>query len=754
MSISKTQTPPTLAEIKVDNALNLLGAGLKAMKENDSNAALILLSQAKDAMNEIDSNDLVKTRSDPEKFARLKIVANSKYALLMANRSIGGAGGGGGGGGGDNNTNNKQATFDCEEEVKIASRLSSINLSNLIGMGREKLLMNLAFIQPFLYPFLFAAGKGVLMYGPPGTGKTVLANAVVAELQSVLVKDHLVQNPTAGNQQFVYFFSLTGSSLKGMYVGQTEKNIEAAWNCAQQVAEKAGPFGISVIFLDEMETLGGKRNAGDGGLNTSVTSLLQAIDGSQKRDRVRVIGATNRPWDLDEAILSRFPIKVFVDTPGDNARRQLILSELQKFYTQGTPAAHVKIDRMLSSLDNLPSSQKNAGHLVHQLVSTAVNYCQEFGNLILTPSQQEAYCKVWTKWQKDHRTDTVSIQKNDPIVASIRTFFNHADKTEEKFRELAMEPIPIHPDAKLANTIWETVMLQPDRLLDQLVEATGMNRVGIQKLQTSLTEEQYNTFMKSAGKNPELNQRGRSEVGFSNRDLVNLIQQAIRIAGDRVLKTAQQVGKDGKRCRLTCEGESACKVCELSREDRVRIRAHPLTASDFTQAFQNTTASIGMEAYIQYVQYSFQSEQVVKSEQKVTSYKNDSSIAQGIRAYLTMSHPETVGQWASIVGQAPPDWLVENPDVMDIYIDYLLEHVPTKEIMDKKHGYFAKRNPFEPVADLAEPFLDRIRLRASQKGLTALSEFFESNGRRSGGRIMVRKKKKSSGRSLRTVFEL
>lgn len=728
----------TAAELQMNNAIRLAGAGLKALKENDSNAAFLLLSQAKEAVNEIHADYLAKKTKEPEEFATFRTIVNSRYAFLVASRSVGnegsggGSGGGGGGGGGD--SNNKQATFDCDTEKASASRISTLNFSNLIGMGREKLLMNLAFIQPFLYPFLFAAGKGVLMYGPPGTGKTVLASAVVSELQTVLVGDYLAQNPNAGNQQMVFFFSLTGSSLKGMYVGQTEKNIEAAWTCAQKVAEDAGPFTISVIFLDEMETLGGKRNSGDGGLNTSVTSLLQAIDGSQKRDRVRVIGATNRPWELDEAILSRFPIKVFVDTPGDNARRQLILSELQKFYTQGTPAVHVKIDRMLKSIETLPVG-KNASYIVHQLVSTAINYCQEFGSLVLTQTQQDNYCKLWTKWQKHNKNQNIS--KNDPVVSSIRTFFNHADKSEEKYRTLAAEPIPTDPETKLSKTIWDMVMVQPDRLLDQLVEATGMNRIGIQKLQTSLTEEQFNTFMKSAGKNVEANQRGRSEVGFSNRDLVNLIQQAIRVAGDRVLKSAEQVGKDGKTCRL--------ESCELSRQDRARIRAFPLIASDFNQAFQTTTASIGMDAYIQYVQYSFQSEQLVKTEQKVTSYKNDSSIAQGIRAYLTMSHPETVSQWAAIVAQSSPDWLVQNPDVMDIFIDYLLEHIPAKEITNKRHGYFAKSNPFEPVADIADPFLDRIRLRASQKGLTNLSEFFESHGRRSGGcrgHLLIKRKKK------------
>eukprot|EP00127_Corallochytrium_limacisporum_P000371 Clim_evm66s11 gene=Clim_evmTU66s11 len=161
--------------------------------------------------------------------------------------------------------------------------------------------------MPLVRPDLFATGilkeaiSGILLFGPPGTGKTMLAKAVASE--------------SGANFMHVSF-----SDIMNKYVGEGEKNAKAVFTLARKLAP-------TVIFLDEIDSLLSSRDGGRG--YTSKREVLNEFmsewDGmAGHSDRVIVMGATNRPFDLDDAVLRRLPRRVMVNLPDAKARKDIL----------------------------------------------------------------------------------------------------------------------------------------------------------------------------------------------------------------------------------------------------------------------------------------------------------------------------------------------------------------------------------------------------------------------------------------------
>ncbi|KAK4190280.1 hypothetical protein QBC35DRAFT_490546 [Podospora australis] len=131
---------------------------------------------------------------------------------------------------------------------------------------------------------------GCLLYGPPGTGKTLLAKAVAKESGANMLE-------------------VSAASINDMWLGQSEKNVRALFS----LARKMSPM---VIFLDEADALLGARHQGPGrsGHRETITQFLREWDGLSDM-RAFIMVATNRPFDLDEAVLRRLPRKILVDLP-------------------------------------------------------------------------------------------------------------------------------------------------------------------------------------------------------------------------------------------------------------------------------------------------------------------------------------------------------------------------------------------------------------------------------------------------------
>jgi cell division protease FtsH len=149
--------------------------------------------------------------------------------------------------------------------------------------------------------------KGILLIGPPGTGKTMLARAIAGEANA-------------------NFFSASGSDFNEIYVGVGAKRIRELF--AQ--ARKAKP---AIIFIDEIDCLGKSRKQDQNGeLQQTNNALLTEMDGFDSSEGVIVVAATNRPEDLDEALLrpGRFDRKVHVPLPDQRGRRAILQTHSKK----------------------------------------------------------------------------------------------------------------------------------------------------------------------------------------------------------------------------------------------------------------------------------------------------------------------------------------------------------------------------------------------------------------------------------------
>lgn len=186
------------------------------------------------------------------------------------------------------------------------------------GLGEAKREVREAIILPMISgkPAFVEVPRTLLLYGPPGTGKTLLAKA-------------------ASNTLKANFFEAKTSALLSKYYGESEKTIGLLF-------EKARKNQPSTIFMDEFDAIMVSRDAGVHEATRRVISqLLVEIDGfsTKKDEKVIIIAATNRPWDLDDAMISRFQRKIYVPLPETESRKKIF-----EIHIRGSSLSGLTID--------------------------------------------------------------------------------------------------------------------------------------------------------------------------------------------------------------------------------------------------------------------------------------------------------------------------------------------------------------------------------------------------------------------------
>lgn len=195
-----------------------------------------------------------------------------------------------------------------------APKIPNVTWDDIGGMDLVKGEIMDTIDLPLKHPELFASGmkkrSGVLFYGPPGTGKTLMAKAIATNFS-------------------LNFFSVKGPELLNMYIGESEANV-------RRIFQKARDAKPCVIFFDELDSVAPKRgNQGDSGgvMDRIVSQLLAELDGmGSSGDSVFVIGATNRPDLLDEALLrpGRFDKLLYLGISDTNEKQSNILQALTR----------------------------------------------------------------------------------------------------------------------------------------------------------------------------------------------------------------------------------------------------------------------------------------------------------------------------------------------------------------------------------------------------------------------------------------
>ncbi|KAM5157241.1 fidgetin-like protein 1 isoform 2-T2 [Mantella aurantiaca] len=186
-----------------------------------------------------------------------------------------------------------------------------LNWDDIAGLEFAKTTIKEIVVWPMLRPDIFTGlrgpPKGILLFGPPGTGKTLIGKCIAC-------------------QSGATFFSISASSLTSKWVGEGEKMVRALFT----VARCHQP---AVIFIDEIDSLLSQRGETEHESSRRIkTEFLVQLDGAttSSEDRILVVGATNRPQEIDEAARRRLVKRLYIPLPEESARKQIVVSLMSR----------------------------------------------------------------------------------------------------------------------------------------------------------------------------------------------------------------------------------------------------------------------------------------------------------------------------------------------------------------------------------------------------------------------------------------
>jgi transitional endoplasmic reticulum ATPase len=226
----------------------------------------------------------------------------------------------------------------------------NVKWDDIGGLQQIKEELAEAIEWPLKHADLFAQAdvnppKGILLYGPPGTGKTMIAKAVAATSEA-------------------NFISIKGPELISKWVGESEKGVREVFRKARQAAP-------CVVFFDELDAIAPRRGGSEGDSHVTervISQMLTELDGLEDLKGVVVIGATNRPDIIDEALLRprRFDRILEVPVPDKEARKQIF-----QIHTRKKPLeSDVNIDKLVEMTDGMTGADIAA--IVNAAAMTAI----------------------------------------------------------------------------------------------------------------------------------------------------------------------------------------------------------------------------------------------------------------------------------------------------------------------------------------------------------------------------------------------
>jgi len=233
------------------------------------------------------------------------------------------------------------AEYDSRVKAMEVEEKPTEDYSDVGGLDKQIQELIEAIVRPMTHAQLFKSlgirpPKGVLMYGPPGTGKTLLARACAAKTNACFIK-------------------IAAPQLVQMFIGDGAKMVRDVFSLAKEKSP-------AIVFIDELDAIGTKRfdadQSGDREVQRTMLELLNQMDGFSSDDRIKVIGATNRPDILDPALLrsGRFDRKIEFPVPDQDGRVKILKIHSQKMNVH----ADVNFNELSRSCEDFNGAQLKA----------------------------------------------------------------------------------------------------------------------------------------------------------------------------------------------------------------------------------------------------------------------------------------------------------------------------------------------------------------------------------------------------------
>lgn len=246
--------------------------------------------------------------------------------------------------------NNGEIEEEPDDLLQKANSLitsSKVTWSDIGGLDSvKKLMMETVVIAGLQKPESIKPWKGILLFGPPGTGKTLLAAASAGSLDAT-------------------FYDVKSESVLSKYFGESSKLISALYTSARKYAP-------SIVFIDEFDALSQSRDGETSEATRKVlSSLLSELDGlsDKKSDQLLLtLAATNTPWDLDTAVLSRFPRRIYVPLPDQKACKEII-----RIQTKGMDISEVSLDSISAKCVEMLYSGRDLSNFCQQAIWTMIH---------------------------------------------------------------------------------------------------------------------------------------------------------------------------------------------------------------------------------------------------------------------------------------------------------------------------------------------------------------------------------------------
>ncbi|KAM3929475.1 fidgetin-like protein 1 [Leptodactylus fuscus] len=262
-----------------------------------------------------------------------------------------------------------------------------LNWDDIAGLEFAKTTIKEIVVWPMLRPDIFTGlrgpPKGILLFGPPGTGKTLIGKCIAC-------------------QSGATFFSISASSLTSKWVGEGEKMVRALFT----VARCHQP---AVIFIDEIDSLLSQRGEGEHESSRRIkTEFLVQLDGAttSSEDRILVVGATNRPQEIDEAARRRLVKRLYIPLPEASARKQIVVSLMSQ---ENCSLCEKEVDDIVQQADGFSGADMT--QLCREAALGPIRSLQTFD--ISTISSDQVRPIAYIDFQNALQTVRPSVSKQD-----------------------------------------------------------------------------------------------------------------------------------------------------------------------------------------------------------------------------------------------------------------------------------------------------------------------------------------------------